>query len=651
MAYKFQLGTARLSGSVIQEGNVTAESGIVSGSEISGSGIALADVSGIAGAALVNNGGVLDVSGLSDSEVGASAGIQFSKMETITAADIIVGNGSGVPTAVGMSGDIGITSLGATTIQAGRVSGSMLNTSVVGNTGGLQFSSNELGISLSGSQLTTSSAGLGVSPTLAALSGLSNSDGNFVVGNGSTFVVESGATARTSLGLGDAAVKSVGISSGNVFEASGAISNSDFLKVNGSLVEGRSAAEVLSDIGAQASSTHLTAIAGLSKTDGNIIVANGTTFVAESGATARTSLGLGTSNDVTFVSGTFTGDMTISGDLTILGGVVSASVSDLLVEDRKIRIGDGLASIGAASTAGAGFEIGNNLASFTMLSSSFLGHIFKSSLEISSSGFHTNDWNIDAIAISGNLPVTASGFNGDLTGNADTATALATARTIGGVSFDGTADINLPGVNQAGNQNTSGNAATATALATARAIGGVNFDGTADIDPTDLNLADAASANSNHNILIAAGATGAQTILTDGQLTFNPSTNLLAAGGFSGDGSNLTGITADVANGVTIRTSYAVTSSAAQSLGGLAGVYSTAVNSASSNMNLHLSGAWSDGDQVYIKAPGQLNGFNVTISRSGSSDLIDGETSVVLESDNAAISLIYSSAGNAWMIF
>ena len=41
-------------------------------------------------------------------------------------------------------------------------------------------------------------------------------------------------------------------------------------------------------------------------------------------------------------------------------------------------------------------------------------------------------------------------------GNAATATKLQTARTIGGVSFDGSANINLPGVNTAGNQNTSG---------------------------------------------------------------------------------------------------------------------------------------------------------------------------------------------------
>ena len=67
---------------------------------------------------------------------------------------------------------------------------------------------------------------------------------------------------------------------------------------------------------------------------------------------------------------------------------------------------------------------------------------------------------IDANAFH-NTGVTTSqgGFDGDLTGNADSATQLQTARNIGGVSFNGTADIDLPGVNIAGNQNTSGTAA------------------------------------------------------------------------------------------------------------------------------------------------------------------------------------------------
>lgn len=51
-------------------------------------------------------------------------------------------------------------------------------------------------------------------------------------------------------------------------------------------------------------------------------------------------------------------------------------------------------------------------------------------------------------------------------GNSGTTTKLATAVTIGGVNFDGSSNINLPGVNTAGNQNTSGNAAAATKLIT-----------------------------------------------------------------------------------------------------------------------------------------------------------------------------------------
>lgn len=80
----------------------------------------------------------------------------------------------------------------------------------------------------------------------------------------------------------------------------------------------------------------------------------------------------------------------------------------------------------------------------------------------------------------------AKGLAGELTGNASTATKLKTACRIGGVAFDGSGDVNLPGVNQQGNQNTTGNAATATKLQTARNINGVRFDGSADININTL---------------------------------------------------------------------------------------------------------------------------------------------------------------------
>ncbi len=122
--------------------------------------------------------------------------------------------------------------------------------------------------------------------------------------------------------------------------------------------------------------------------------------------------------------------------------------------------------------------------------------------------------------------------------NAATATKLATARNIGGVSFDGSASINLPGVNQAGNQNTSGNAATATKLATARNIGGVSFDGSASINLPGVNQAGSqdttgkagsianASDTSSSSELSVAFLNGNQ-VKTNTNLTFKPNSNEL----------------------------------------------------------------------------------------------------------------------------
>jgi len=55
---------------------------------------------------------------------------------------------------------------------------------------------------------------------------------------------------RTTLGLGTAAVTNTGISSGNTLVADSTVADDDFLRINGTSVEGRSASEVLNDIGA-----------------------------------------------------------------------------------------------------------------------------------------------------------------------------------------------------------------------------------------------------------------------------------------------------------------------------------------------------------------------------------------------------------------
>ena len=118
----------------------------------------------------------------------------------------------------------------------------------------------------------------------------------------------------------------------------------------------------------------------------------------------------------------------------------------------------------------------------------------------------------------GKLDFTVGTLNQDTTGNAATATVLETARTVGGVSFNGSANINLPGVNTSGNQNTTGSAAT---LTTARTIGGVSFDGSANINLPGVNTSGSQDTSGN-----SATATALETARTIHGVSFDGSANI-----------------------------------------------------------------------------------------------------------------------------
>jgi len=76
--------------------------------------------------------------------------------------------------------------------------------------------------------------------------------------------------------------------------------------------------------------TGLTNISGLSKADGNIIVGDGTNWVAESGATARTSLGLGTGNSPQFTAIEL-GDATDTTITRVSAGIIAVEGSNVLL--------------------------------------------------------------------------------------------------------------------------------------------------------------------------------------------------------------------------------------------------------------------------------------------------------------------------------
>lgn len=89
------------------------------------------------------------------------------------------------------------------------------------------------------------------------------------------------------------------------------------------------------------------------------------------------------------------------------------------------------------------------------------------------------DLNNKSITGTGNVSisgiVTATSFVGGLTGNSSSATQLQTSRNIGGVAFNGTSNINLPGVNQTGTQsiNTSGIVTASSLVGTGVSVVGV----------------------------------------------------------------------------------------------------------------------------------------------------------------------------------
>jgi len=166
---------------------------------------------------------------------------------------------------------------------------------------------------------------------------------------------------------------------------------------------------------------------------------------------------VGTSDNVTF------NDMTVAGNLTVSGTTTTINTETLTVDDNIIVLNNNATG---TPSENAGIEIERG-------SSTNVTFLFDESAD---------KWTIGSETfVAGTVEANLTGnVTGDVTGNADTATALATARTIGGVSFNGTASIDLPGVNTTGNQNTSGSAAT---LTTAR-----NFSLTGDVTASAVSF-------------------------------------------------------------------------------------------------------------------------------------------------------------------
>lgn len=210
-------------------------------------------------------------------------------------------------------------------------------------------------------------------------------------------------------------------------------------------------------------------IAGLAVTDGNIIVGDGANWVAESGATARTSLGV-PANDGTGATGTWS--ISISGNAaTVTDGVyTSGSYAN---PSWITSLDDGKVLPTMTGNSGKYLTTDGTNSNWTTLPA-----INNGTLSLATSG----------TGISGSATFTANQSGGStftVTSNATNNNVVSTivARDGSGNFSAGTITANLSG-NATTSSSTTGNAATATTLQTARTINGVSFNGSANITVT-----------------------------------------------------------------------------------------------------------------------------------------------------------------------
>jgi len=91
----------------------------------------------------------------------------------------------------------------------------------------------------------------------------------------------------------------------------------------------------------QAYDADLTTISNLVHSDGAFIVSTGTAWQVESGATARTSLGVGTGDSPTFTGLTLSGSATIQGNLDVQGELTSTTSTVITVDDAFVKLNTG----------------------------------------------------------------------------------------------------------------------------------------------------------------------------------------------------------------------------------------------------------------------------------------------------------------------
>jgi len=352
MAYKFQIGEAKLSGSITQtDGAFTGASTIDASGDLTVDSITMAEFT-VAANGNTDIDGTLNVEGVPTFQAGAvfSSGITtagaIAGATTISGSGNITSGGSFLGAGIGLSDASGIVQENGGLAQS---DGEMhLDSNVAG--AGLALSSGVLSVDIdeldelaeaphaTQDEFMVSDNGTEkrVSMTNVANGAFALVSGDATIASGGALTIANGAVENDMLAGSIANAKlansSITLTQGAGMAALGAVSLGGSITV---AVDG-----VLEDLDSL----------GAASSDGEFIVATGAgAFAYESGNTARTSLGLGTGNSPQFTNLTLSGDLTVNGTQTIIN---STAVE---IADKNILLASGSAN--GAAAAGAGLTI------------------------------------------------------------------------------------------------------------------------------------------------------------------------------------------------------------------------------------------------------------------------------------------------------